>query len=109
MRLLAHSCRVVLCAQSIGAQPQDGKTCICPVGTYFQPLDSTCHDCPTGADCSVAGLSVSQVGAQTGWWRGSNTSLTFYACLVVSQCLGGINSQCASYRTGPLCANCEPG
>jgi hypothetical protein len=35
-----------------------------------------------------------------GWWRASNSSIVFYRCIIMTYCLGGVNSECQLHRTG---------
>jgi hypothetical protein len=52
-------------------------------------------------------LFTDNLFALPGWFKSNGTG-EFLPCIRRSQCTGG-QKQCAVYRTGPLCALCQPG
>jgi uncharacterized membrane protein len=94
----------------------DNTACVCQVGYYLTPYNRSgtaqtleCSACPKGADCLKTGVEFENMNAVQGYWRESNTSLVFYACMLPSLCLGGRTGTCAKFRTGPLCGLCIEG
>ncbi len=65
-----------------------------------------CVECPTGSVCLERGITVQAMQADTGYWRVSNASVSYYQCLTKDACVGG---GCAANRVGPLCAVCRDG
>lgn len=88
-------------------------SCECPRFKYWEELRPVCSKCPEGAYCEERGNTFSSLVAKEGYWRARNDSLTFYRCLVRSNCVGGqpeareSTSPCKPHHTGPLCHLCE--
>eukprot|EP00457_Paulinella_chromatophora_P000003 gb/GEZN01000003.1/.p1 GENE.gb/GEZN01000003.1/~~gb/GEZN01000003.1/.p1 ORF type:complete len:6228 (-),score=473.22 gb/GEZN01000003.1/:302-18958(-) len=97
-----------------------------------RPQEDFCSPCIEGMLCDAYGVTYGSIATKKGYWSSggqaqvggpgqdnetdmggealtSNQSLTFYRCQYVSQCLGGIGSQCILNREGPLCAVCKEG
>jgi IPT/TIG domain/Transient receptor potential (TRP) ion channel/Tyrosine-protein kinase ephrin type A/B receptor-like len=96
----------------------DGQSCICAVGYYQTRISGDCVECPKGARCVVPGVTWENIENEEGWWRPSLEDLTFYRCLVVDHCVGGLPSSstlntsaatCGQNRIGPICAVCQDG
>lgn len=71
----------------------------------------SCHDCPIGSECLIAGVTFATLNASVGYWRSSADSLDFLYCLRTAHCIGGPgggSQLCSENREGPLCAICAP-
>ena len=79
-------------------------------------------DCPKGGYClgdssesEEYGISYSEVKPSNGFfrvdWAANASNLTFAACPVPENCLGGqgLNESCVHGTRGPLCEMCAPG
>lgn len=100
------------------------EACGCPEGQYFDDVrhsldslagvTSACVVCPDGADCSIAGLSLTGLVPLPGHWREGPTSTEFVKC-VRSGCPGGRYDEaeadgiCEQGYEGTLCGVCSPG
>jgi hypothetical protein len=76
-----------------------------------QLTKADCSPCPPGADCGRQGALQSALLTQAGWWRSSNSTMTFWACPQITFCPGGKGAgddQCLGHRAGPMCSLCEP-
>ena len=88
----------------------------------------TCQGCPTGGNCSAAGVTLSTIPAQRGYWSpnshvnisSATTSVTprFYICPLKDSCLGGtilLNvtstgcNNALGFSDSVLCAVCKDG
>ncbi|KAL7752520.1 hypothetical protein RI367_002054 [Sorochytrium milnesiophthora] len=78
----------------------------CSATTYSLVADQQCIRCPSGANCPGG----SNITAQEGWWLDPESVVQLnpqlYPC-PTGYCLDG--SQCDQYRSGRLCAQCQPG
>lgn len=95
---------------------KEAPYCRCAAGEYgIESKNSkdqvvySCFENPLGTRTDLAGLTQSQLVTLAGYWRSSNATLTYYRCYAPQFCLGGLNSDCASFREGPMCALCKPG
>eukprot|EP00946_MAST-07B_sp_MAST-7B-sp1_P003800 g3800.t1 len=106
----------------------NASSCMCAPGFYYKPLETDtasdyaekrqhdCLTCPTtvitgelAANCTHAGETLGNLASLPGYWRESNTSNQFYACVVPEDCAGGIPGvSCREGHMGPLCAVCAP-
>jgi len=69
----------------------------------FSIYDSECQQCPLSAYCPGMNLII----IDENYWRISEKSAILYKCDEnLNNCLGGLDSDCASDYIGPLCANC---
>jgi hypothetical protein len=90
--------------------------CDC-IETYYKDysevpdsLPYVCRPCPQGADCLVAGVQVTNIPIQSGWWP-AISGISFIRC-INEACQGGSGSHpsCADGYTGNLCSQCvRPG
>lgn len=90
----------------------DRTGCVCSAGYYsIEGVNATinCQTCPAGADCTAAGVTELNIETRTGYWRVSNTSLSFYKCLNEDACPQGSQEGCTTGYTGTLCAICDSG
>lgn len=86
--------------------------CLCPIGTFARTTTDglvACDICPLGAVCDRPGISFEALETKEGFWRPSIDSVTYYRCKAPSLCVGGHNSSCDGYRTGPVCGVCLEG
>lgn len=66
--------------------------------------------CPEGADCAVAGVTIESLKVVPGYWRASNGTSVLHKCLVAEACVGGkisgndASSLCRTGHTGPTCS-----
>ena len=69
----------------------------------FSINDMECSQCPQSAYCPGRDLIV----IDEDYWKMSTESATLFKCDEnLNNCLGGINSECATDYTGRLCSNC---
>ena len=62
----------------------------CPRGE-FEDEDTKCKACPTGTDCSKAGITLSTLPVKEGFWRTSARSSDVRMCeLGVAACRGSL-------------------
>src|SRR4051794_111513 len=77
----------------------------CFDGFYLPRGSPLCVACPTGGTCTRG-----QLLTRAGYWRVSQNSTDFLRCIKGTHCAGGeFASQCAPFRTGPLCGVCVSG
>jgi hypothetical protein len=97
---------------------EEGSLCLCNEGFAAKyeinvgtgNTETVCTECPVGAVCDFRGAVWDTLATQVGYWRASQDD--YYRCILPSQCSGGPeagDSQCAEFRTGPLCAICMEG
>jgi hypothetical protein len=85
------------------------------VEVYDEP--GTCKECPSDkANCLKDDeTDTNTIGPKSGYWRSSNSSDNFIACLFKPACLGTYNpgdspmGECLEGYQGILCADCAVG
>ena len=108
-------CLVRGCAQIPNSIADDDGNCACTASFYLKTnndFSQTCEICPLGADCSVAGSTLTKMPMKPGYWRSSNLSLEVLKCPAFEACSGNQSEDrglCAEGNRGPLCMICEPG
>ena len=109
---------------------EDSSSCaLCDVGYFSSDGDEACLECPSGANCKVPGLTVSDIKVQRGYWRSSPASHNIIRCPTLEACPGSellpesdvsqtgsnkTNMNTTSYTCnagyyGPLCMVCASG
>lgn len=75
----------------------------CPRNSYsLEPANPLCHECLDHVQCR----GRAELVLYPEYWRANNLTDVIYPCLMLSSCLGGLDSACAPGYTGTLCSAC---
>ncbi len=90
----------------------DNRCQKCKATTYLYDVPTevtSCKDCDPNADC----YGGTVVAPNKEYWRSTNISEEFYACLNPAACMGGSETEptgvCDTGYEGVLCAECKTG
>ncbi|GMI01202.1 hypothetical protein TrST_g6997 [Triparma strigata] len=94
---------------SNGTKSSEG--CICPAGEFRDDATYSCEKVVEGVKMYVAGMNVTTLDLEPGYWRTKSSSRVVTKCMSTEHCLGGSNAskQCKTGHQGPLCGVCSPG